>query len=212
MIFRSQKIGCLEFFLVSLIGAIGLCVEPKVYRADSSQLPPIDYSKQFDYENFKGFQKEFEVNNLEMKAARIPEYSGKLERLSMPIFQAGNADAYSKNLDLKEVEVRKAVEKWSRRVSDAGKTLSPKISISNEKPSIRDSKNADSYERSIDFESADLPEGLEGEALKRAINRGTASYGKVRVGPKRGFREEHLLDPVKAPLETTSPRKSEPSK
>src|SRR3989338_439801 len=89
--------------------------ESQVVHGDHSQLSPIDYNKKFEMKGFGGFDHEFKAKTIEMKAADLPTYSGNLKPVPLTEWQSSKTDVYSKSIEAKDFEIKKALEKWSRQ-------------------------------------------------------------------------------------------------
>ena len=191
--------------MVGLTFSTIVSAQQKVVHADNSGLPMIDYSKQFDIEGTAGIRGNMESKVFDSKAANLPEYAGKLETLSIPTLQPGHAEGYSHLMKLKDIEIKKAVDKWSR-ITDADykdKAFSMSATSVFEKTAVLDERNADQYTKEWTVEAVEQPHTIRPEDLPRVINKG-GKTGTVRVGGGFGGQS---LDLIKETPERPSPRK-----
>lgn len=142
---------------------------------------------------FGGGDHEFKAKAIEMKAADLPTYSGNLKPVPLTEWQSSKTDIYSKSIEIKDFEIKKALEKWSHQadLKTAKSSVHAKDSPLNEKVAKENGKAA--KESSLVFEIKNLPpaNNLGGEELKDLVNRGkgtsTVEVGTVKVG--RGVSE-----------------------
>jgi hypothetical protein len=178
--------------------------EDKVYRVDSSKLPLIDYSKQFKVHEAGMFNKTFETREVEKKILDLPAYAGNLKPLSLTEWRAPKTDAYSKNLEMREFEIKKAVEKWSKIVDfNNEEAYSPKENLSPEAE-----KKAPLPEDPIESQIVEIPGSIGGEELKNVINKGMKAE-EITIG--RGFNSKKIGVNFKVQPETKLPPKLESS-
>ncbi len=178
--------GVLRFgwVLISVFLTIGLislhAKDSKIYRGDASQLPEIDSSKNFEIKTFGGADKEFETHELELKAARLPFYSGNLKSLSTPEWSSSRPDLYPQAINLRDFEIKKSSDEWYRQSSADRK----EPAVSDESESILATRSAATEKPEIKPPNISLPADIENEELRLLINLGL-ELGKVRLG--RGF-------------------------
>ena len=186
----------------------GLMSEENVVHGDSSVLPKLDYSKKFDVQSFPGGQDQVEMKTFHTKAANLPEYSGKLNVLEMPMADLPADSRFSNSpLKMKEYEVQKAVEKWTRTTDFQDRKEASNFFKGTvfEKIASDSGKNADQYSKQLTVKEAVQPKILEAEDVSRVINRG-GQTGEVQIG-KGGFSGVKTLKEFKATPETRSPLK-----
>jgi hypothetical protein len=170
-------------------------------RGDPAQLPEIDYSKQFNMQNFKtgtfsGFNRTFATKDIASKTLDLPSYYGNLKPLPLTEWHSSKPDIYSKTLSLKDYQVKKAVDRWSNQLTlreDDDNFVSKSYS------------GNDKMVPTSNIESKDVSPGksVGGQELKDLINRGIKPE-QVRVG--HGFNATNLgeKDPVKEQSKTES--------
>ena len=183
-------------------------------RGDASGLPKIDVTKTFQTGTAPGFERVYEPTSLEMKAAHLPAFSGTFRGVSLDEVKLPQLDRYSKTVDFREVEMKKALDKWSAIMAH------DQYAPSKEEPSGLSTRESPLTGREAEKKEARpgvLQEGtevepgpvLEGEKLRDIIQHGKEAP-PIDVG--HGFLKRRLGGESKAPPEKKSPPKSETSK
>jgi len=205
-----------SFLLFLGIGfsAIVVSAETKTVRIPSSELPwgdewapEIDHSKTvemkaFDMDSLGGPGGGFQTKELEMKAADLPTYPGNLKMLPLTEWQSPKSDFYSKSINLRDFEVKKAVERWSQHSDQFQLNEGSSLPQKNYDPYSRE---ADVPATPVEKNEVDPAPNLGGEKLRQLINQG-GEPGHVQVG--RGFGATQLGPQLKEIPETKSQPKS----
>lgn len=175
----------LRFSFVLLLVGYGAIVQAgqKVSRGDNSQLPPIDGTKMFDFKSFQGFNREFKVDDVEMKTAHLPAYSGKFRDLPLTQWQSSKSDFYARDLPQRDFRVNSAVDEALREFS-----LKDNASVAS-LGNVVESREARLPSENVEGRQLDAPKSIQNEDLKQVINKGSFT-GKVKVG--RGFDAREL--------------------
>ncbi len=199
----SRELKFLTFFLT--LGIILIKEESfaaaEVVRGDSSQLSPIDISKVFDVKSFGGDRLEFKTKNFESKNIDLPVYSGDLKSLPMTDWRSSKPDFYSKAISLRDFEIKKTAEKWSRQMENQEKT------DLFQKASHIDEKQSHLPDRPIEIKQLESPKMIHEKELEILMNRGAEMVPLQQKGGA-GLSLPHS----KEPPEMKSPPKLEPSK
>lgn len=171
----------------------------KVYGS-STPYKQEDYDRmlkmEYNTKSLEGYSHEFETKAIEMKAAKLPEYQGKLNSIPLTEWRSPQADFYTKSLSLREFEMKQAVDLWSK---PAMYSADPAIPL---KASPLDAKDSDVASKEVETRDIPTGEGLSGEQLIKLINKGR-EVPTIKVGDK----EIRGTDKVSGQSETTSPRK-----
>ena len=153
--------------------------QPKVYGSKEPYHQE-DYDKMFkmefdtktlgDYNN-----KEFSTRAIEMKAATLPDYAGNLKSVPLTEWQSSKPDFYSKSLSLREFEVKKAIDTWTKPSE-----LESKSGVPLTRSKMDGKESSDSSKR---VEKVDLPPpyAIKGEELQNLINHGSEAP-PIKVG------------------------------
>jgi hypothetical protein len=155
-------------------------------RGDSSQLPEIDYSKQFNMKNFKssnfsGFNRTYATKEIESKTLELPTYFGNLKPLPLTEWHSPKPDVYSKTLSLQDYQIKKAVDRWSNQLTlRTDEDLGNKNFLTKDKPYPT---------ANIESKEVEAGKNVGGQQLKDLINRGVKPE-QVKVG--HGFNATQL--------------------
>ncbi len=215
MRWHHQAWKCLFLLFLGIVfSAITVFAETRTVRAPPSEMPggdalapEIDHSKTvemkaFDMDNLGGPGGGFQTKELEMKAADLPTYPGNLKMLPLTEWQSPKSDFYSKSINLRDFEIKKAVERWSQHSDQFQQNEGSSLPQKNYDPYSRE---ADVPASPVEKKEVDPAPNLSGEKLKQLINQG-GELGPVQVG--RGFGATQLGPQLKETPETKSPPKS----
>ena len=147
--------------------------ESRVY-VDRSAAPKVDRSKMFKAKTFSQSDQQFDAKMIEKKALKLPKYSANLKSVPLTEWTPTHSDFYAKTLHLKDFEVKRAMEEWSKKM-----TLRAELSL-REANSDFATKEAAIPSPQIETSKTEIRKTLEGEDLRRLINRG--ERGDVKVG------------------------------
>ena len=193
--------GVLRFGWVVIFGFLTMGLtslhakNPKVYRGDASHLPTIDPSKNFEIKTFGGADKEIETHELELKTARLPFYSGNLKSFPTQKWSSSKSDLYSQAINLRDFEIKKSSDEWSRQSSADRK----EPAVSDESESILATRAAATEKPDVKAPNISPPADIKDEELRLLINLGM-EFGKVRLG--RGFGAVDLKPGVSLPAKS----------
>ncbi|MBI4024035.1 MAG: hypothetical protein HY360_03585 [Verrucomicrobia bacterium] len=182
--------------------------ESRVYRADSSGLPKIDYTKTFEWKSSSRFEREFATRSFQTPHVDLPDYMGNLKPLSLAEWRSGKSEFSSQTVPLRDFETGAASGKWSQPLSlgEWDRTL-PQMMLDLEQSEARGVSSIVNAGNSVELQI------LEGEIVKQIINHGRVGSlepGRVRVGS--GFGARPVEEKVREKPETSPPPKSEPGR
>jgi hypothetical protein len=201
-ILHSNSVKPALIILIALCAIEQISFAEQVIRGDESQLPQIDYSKQFNMKGFgtstySGAERSFATKNFETKTLQLPSYYGNLKPLPLTEWNSPKRDVYSKTVTLQEYQLKKAVDRWSNQLTlredDADRT----------DPAVKDGSVPT---RNIDTKEEDVPKNVTGQSLKDLINKG-AKPEPVKTG--RGFTADELKGPTESKEDSKEQSKTE---
>jgi hypothetical protein len=181
--------------------------QTRVYRGDPSKLPKIDPNKTVEMKSFDGYNKEFKCPSVDLQAARLPTYEGKLDAIPLTEFKISKPDFYPKTVPTQEFEI-----KTSPSVKSNAASIRTETPVTNTN-SVMGTRQAKVPTDSVEAKEAPTPPAIAEDELKDLINQGV-SAGRVRVG--RGSTSKELKPTPETPLvrvkrEKKSPPSEEPS-
>lgn len=189
----------IPLFLLTVSLPIALWAESTVIRGDSSALPPLDYSKQFDMKGSKNFDRQYQVKTLEMKTFNLPTYSGSLKTVPLTEWEGPTTDRYSQSINLREFLVKEEVEKYARQA-----LLDGEIEVPENAKNLSERQTSASRE-DVETGTVGPSKALGGEDMRQLINRGVTEAGPIKMG--KGFGERSFgIRTKEAPEKKSQPK------
>jgi len=181
--------------------AMGNVFSQTQVRGDPSQLPEIDYSKQFNMKKFgtsafSGADRTFSTKEIQSKTVQLPPYYGNLKPVPLTEWNSSRPDVYSKSLSLQGFQIKKAVDRWSTNV-----TLREDEPYHDNSPV----KGDDIQTSDVETKESEPGKNVTGQKLRELINKGIKPE-PVKTG--RGFNAGYLgEEKAKEQPKTESPPK-----